>query len=744
MTPARKSRRPRPAKIGRHAPSPSPPHLLPIHLLLIVVCGAVVYANSLGGPFIFDDQTTVVSNASIRQLWPLAVPLSPPAETAMAGRPVANLTFAANYAVGGLDVRWYHAVNVVLHLLCALLVYAMLRRALRSPGLASWVSHSADGLALASTVIWAVHAANTEAVTYVTQRTELLAGLFYLLTLYCAIRAWGSVVPGRWVGASIGACALGMASKEMVVTAPVAVVLYDLAFSGGTLAGLWKKRKPLYLGLASTWLVLIALLSQDPRGPVVDVPGATTAVAYLLAQSISVITYLRLAVWPSPLVLAYGSVDPVVFGDVWPYALAVVVLLLAVAWAWARKPQLGYAGVWFFLVLAPTTSIVPIITEVTAERRMYLPLIAVVVLGVVASASGLRRFVARLVPADGEAALPRRMRFVGVSLVALASIGLGDLTLSRNAEFGTQVAIWQSVVDRRPEHATGHLSLGAALAMAGRSEEAIGSYRRGLALSPQQTEEFDARFNLGLELVKQQDWSEAIQHLRFCLDRNPAHPTANALIAEALSGQGFPEQAIEHYRVALAVNPSEPGATLAHFGLDRDSTLDMLRDSRLGLARSLAAMGDSSMGEGRYAAAVVHYREALGIAPDSPDVQFNLALGLASSDQPGEALVHARAAQQLLPTEPKIMQLLADVLLLNPELSETAAEEALELAMTAAESSRWQDAHILETLAGAYFDTGQPDLASQTLQRALEVTTDPATRERLQARLRGLQGISRP
>ena len=443
--------------------------------------------------------------------------------------------------------------------------------------------------------------------------------------------------------------------------------------------------------------------------------------------------------------LAYGlPADPVVWGDVWPYGLAVIVLLLAVAWAWVRKPQLGYAGVWFFLVLAPTTSIVPIVTEVTAERRMYLPLVAVVVLGVIASASGLQRIGTRLVRADDEAVLAPWVRHVGIGVVALVAIVLGGLTVARNAEFVTEVAIWRTVADRRPERATSHLSLGAALAMAGRSGEAIESYRRGLALSPRRAQEFDGRFNLGLEFVKRQEWSEAIPYLRFCLDRDPSHPTANALMGQALSGQGLPERAIEHYRRATAINPNEPGAQLAHVGLDRDTAFDLLRNSRLDLARALAMLGDSLMAEGRYTEAVAHYREALGIMPDNPDIQFNLATGLASSDEPGEALDHARAAQRLLPTEPRVLQLLADVLLLNTEQSETVAAEALTFATTAAELSRWQDAHILETLAGAYFGTGQPEMAARTLQRALDATTDPTTRERLQARLRALPGIRRP
>src|SRR5678815_148858 len=102
----------------------------------MVLAGAVVYLNSLSAPFIFDDQTAILDNAQIRQLWPLTVPLSPPRETPTAGRPIVNLTFAIDYAIGRLDVRVYRLTNLAIHLLAALTLFGLTRRTLRLPVLA--------------------------------------------------------------------------------------------------------------------------------------------------------------------------------------------------------------------------------------------------------------------------------------------------------------------------------------------------------------------------------------------------------------------------------------------------------------------------------------------------------------------------------------------------------------------------------------------------------------------------------
>ena len=152
----------------------------------------------------------------------LSVPLSPQRDTPVAGRPLVNLTFAINYAAGGLDPRGYRLTNLAIHLLAALTLFGLVRRTLRLPSLAPRFGEQATNLAWVAALIWMLHPLQTETIDYVTQRTESMMGLFYLLTLYCSVRALEGR-PGRWHVAAIVACAAGMACKESMVTAPVMV-----------------------------------------------------------------------------------------------------------------------------------------------------------------------------------------------------------------------------------------------------------------------------------------------------------------------------------------------------------------------------------------------------------------------------------------------------------------------------------------------------------------------------------------
>ncbi len=206
------------------------------HAVVLVVAGALAYATSFSNPFLYDDQTAIVKNAQIRTLSPLSVPLTPPRDTPEAGRPLVNLSLAANYAYGGLDVTSYHVTNLALHLLVALVLFGVVRRTLLAGG--SNRLHQgyggqedpqlrmhADALALGCALVWVLHPLNTEVVNYLVQRTESLMALCYLTTLYCAIRAKAHPDRWPWRAAAIAACAAGMASKESMVTAPLMVLV---------------------------------------------------------------------------------------------------------------------------------------------------------------------------------------------------------------------------------------------------------------------------------------------------------------------------------------------------------------------------------------------------------------------------------------------------------------------------------------------------------------------------------------
>jgi len=639
------------------SPTPaSAPHGLWWRASLIVIVGILTYANSRSGPFILDDQSTIADNRQIREWWRPSSVLVPEANTAIAGRPIVNLSFAINYAIGGLDVRGYHAGNIAIHLICALLAFGLVRRTLELPRLRARFGGSSANLAFAVALLWAVHPLNSEVVDYLTERTESLMALFYLLTIYASLRAVDRVVPvparaararssgwriNGWGGLAIVACALGMACKESMVSAPIVVALYDRVFVFDSFRDDLRSRRGLYVGLAATWLVLAALMWSGPRSAVGGFSTGISPWTYLLNQTQMITHYLRLTVWPRSLVVFYGWPVMLTLRDVLPYALLVTVLLAATMGALVRAPALGFLGAWFFITLAPTSSIVPIATEVGAERRMYLPLLAVIVLAVIA------------VVWLWEAA--RRRLSVGSNLPAtiLATVGLvvvaGSLaaaTVIRNREYASAVTLARTVVERRPTAVTHHY-LAEQLVVAGAHDEALPHLREAIAGGDSR-----ARYLLGVELFNAGKLNDAMEQLYafVATSRLPyrlvphwLEPpfaeviTARLVLARAASMQGSWSRAAEQARLVLAAVPAN-------------------REARLALADALFA-------QQRYDEAAAEYPEYLKVAPADAHALTNFGLTFIAAGKLDEAIPWFRRAVDADPRNANARRILAMALL---------------------------------------------------------------------------------
>jgi protein O-mannosyl-transferase len=292
---------------------------------IVIVVALAAYHNSLSGPFVLDDLKSIEENPTIRHL---ASAFSPPTSFGVGGRPIINLTFALNYALGGLNVRGFHAFNLIIHALAGLALFGVLRRTLQSPVLSKRFGACALSLALSVTVIWLAHPLQTEAVTYISQRCESLMGLFYLLTLYCFIRSAESNMPAGWQVLSVLACLLGVLSKEIIVSAPAMVLLYDRTFVAGSFHQAWHRRWRYYLGLACALLLLVpALGSLNQRSAGFDT-GVPSWV-YALTSCRSVVLYLKLSIWPHPLVFDYGQLFVRHVGDVVPQ---IIILVISSIW----------------------------------------------------------------------------------------------------------------------------------------------------------------------------------------------------------------------------------------------------------------------------------------------------------------------------------------------------------------------------------------------------------------------------
>ncbi len=508
----------------------------------IALAAVAAFSNSLRAPFVFDDRPAIVENPTIRDMRQIGRVLSPPgAGSPVQGRPLVNLSLAVNYALGGTDVAGYHAVNVALHALAALALFGVVRRTLAETEPCRRLASSALGVAVAVAGVWAVHPLLSEAVISVSQRAEEIVGLLYLLTLYCVVRGATVPRPAPWYRLAVAACALGMASKEVMATAPVVVLAYDVVFLSGSVRSAVSRRRGLYVGLASTWAVLVFLLASQgfARGLAAGFGSGVTEWQYLRTQCWGIAHYLRLAALPYPLVFDYGYWTASSFAEVAPGAVVVVLLLIGTGVALVRVPWLGFLGVWFFAILAPSSSFIPLGAQTLAEKRMYLPLAAVVTAVVVGCRLAIERFGSRTAP--GAPARPPWLRWSPAAAVALCVAALGYATHLRTLDFRDATTIWRDTVAKVPRNERAHNNLGMALMESGRLEPALEHFLQAVSLC---SGYFDANANAGLALERLHRPDEALPYLERAVQIDRTNRVARQEYIRVLGQQGRWDEAI--------------------------------------------------------------------------------------------------------------------------------------------------------------------------------------------------------
>jgi tetratricopeptide (TPR) repeat protein len=579
-----------------------------LQVLAIVLAIVAAYSGTMRVPFFFDDLPAIVDNPTIRHLGDMASVLSPPSamgdDSGASGRPFINLSFALNYACGGLDPWGYHATNLAIHIASALLLYGIVRRTCGSARAPNRSRIGPSEVAFATALLWGVHPLLTESVTCVVQRTESLMGLCYLAALYCFVRHSEARETRMWAVIAFTACLLGMATKEAMVTAPVVIFLYDRTFVSGGFRESWRRHRMVHGALAATWFLLAVLVLRDgsSRGFGHGAGGAS----YLLTQCRALVLYLKLSVWPHPLAIDYGTGLASGLSEVWPQALCILVLLGCSAWCLVSRPVAGFLMGTFFILLSPSSSFVPLAQQTIAEHRMYLPLAALAAL----AAGSLRT-------------LPR---IAFTSAVLLAGAALAAMTWERNLTFSDPSALWAEAVRAFPSNERAHNNLGYALASKpGRLDEAISEYREALRLKP---DYFKAHTNLANALVTRPGGlDEAIAHYTRSLEINPLQYEAHYNLACALEARGIgQDQVISHLEDAVRLRPD-------------------YAEAHANLGYALQSL------PGRLAEAISHYETSLQLKPDSPGVLINLALAeLKLGGRRSEAEAHLREAIRLDPT----------------------------------------------------------------------------------------------
>ena len=602
-------------------------------LLAAVICA--VYGRSLEAPFIFDDNPSIVRNPSIKQLFPLfggrpgTTPLSAPKGYPTAGRPLVNLTLAVNYAIGGFNPVGYHLFNLVVHILAAMLLWSMLRRTLRLQYFEGRFDRAAEPLAFLVALVWAVHPLVTETVQYVTQRTELMMGLFYIATMYASLRyftATGRSERTVWCVLAALACLLGMGCKEVMVTAPVMVLCFERTFIAGSFRKAVAKSWRLYLGLALGWLLLLALNYNAPRAHTAGFRNEVPFYAYWLTQAKVLELYLKLTLWPWPLVIYYQIPIIVSPAQVWPSLLVVAILVInTLVRFWQRKAT-GFLGAWVFALLSPTL-VVPMFTEIAAERRMYLPLAAIVVLVIVGGYALVQTAMLRG-KSDVSSKTTNRWPLAITSGCALIVAGVfAIVSAHRLGAYASRLAMWEDAVVHQPDNFLVLSNLASAQMPAGREKEANENFERALPLNPVVVQR-----QWGLALIHAGRRQEAIEHFEEAIRLDPDNAELHRYLGVALADTDRPQEAIQYLRRSLALEPdsAEVQQYLANVIVDARRTRETIERLRKAVqvqpesAQLHCDLGSALFSGGRHDEAIAEFEQALRLQGDFPAAKVKL------------------------------------------------------------------------------------------------------------------------
>ena len=519
-------------------------------MILVFVCAAV-YINSLPNGFVFDDYAVIVENKYLKLPGINLAAFFDQSYFNVAGgeasyRPLATLSYYLIYAIAGLNPFFYHLLSVLLHAVNVVLIYRLVHWLLRQ-----------RFTALTAGLLFACHPALTEAVDAIAYNEDLLAAAFFLAALLFYLRSSTANLRSRRFnyGCSLLFFWLGLLSKEMAITLPAMILLYDLSFRDGadkkSFSWQWilntiKARGLFYGGYLAVGLLYVFIrffVLYNPEEAIKPIYG--NWVERILFLPAHIFSFIKLAFFPVHLTADYVFSYPPHFFAASNLIGFLVVAGLAVGSVFIFKHSRGifFAIWWFFIALFPVYNIIPIYNPL-AERFLYIPLIGFCMLVAMAFNTLMhQRFSERM---------PVKV-FASVAVIALLSF-YATTTISRNRDWKDSLTLWSKTVITSPDSSIAHGSLGRAYQDLARWADAIRAYKKAIALFP---DNYKAYYNLGVLYDRQGDAKEAVANYKRTLAINPAFINAHFNLANIYFNQGLLEAAIRHYRQVTELDPAD-------------------------------------------------------------------------------------------------------------------------------------------------------------------------------------------
>jgi len=670
-----------------------------INLSLITTTAFLIYSNTFSSPFQFDDNPNIVENYKLRDFsnfWPPS-----------GSRYIGVLSFALNYHFGSLNVFGYHLVNIIIHIINSIMVWWLVILTFKTPAMQVYVGQGLSpaltpdriirGLkadlpyltALTASLIFVSHPIQTQAVTYIVQRFASLATFFYILSLAIYIKArimqetekrkekrekrqFSFIIYNFYFLISVLSAILAMKTKEISLTLPFVIILYEFMFftprpsiphkGGGTEGGgiaigmkqsLFVKRILYLIPLLLTLFIIpLSLIGTDK--PVGDMIGELREASqeteeisrgvYLLTQFKVIVTYIRLLFLPInqnldyDYPLSHSLFEPQTFFSFLflsaIFAFAVYLFIRSRRTTKSPSPLWGegkslptkylsgsnahgllisFGIFWFFITLSVESSIIPI-RDVIFEHRLYLPSVGIVIAFSSAVFYGTSYARERL-------GIKVSLLLAACILLLVTAFPLGIATYKRNLVWKDDIALWDDVVRKSPEKARPHNNLGLVYAESGQIEHAISEYKTTLRIDPDFSE---TRINLGIAYYKQGKIDEALTEYKIALIALKTTSYSAKIynnMGNTYAQQGNLEEAYQSYIMALKLKPDYPEA-----------------HNNLGVTYNEQGLVDEAIHE---------YKAAINLNPDYADAHNNLGIAYAKLNQIDAAIEEFKEALRL-------------------------------------------------------------------------------------------------
>lgn len=598
--------------------------------LLLIAATILVYQQVWHAGFIWDDDVYVTENKlltapdGLKRIW---FSLESPSQYF----PLVYSSFRLEYALWGLNPAGYHWVNILLHAANALLVWRLLL-VLRVPG--AWLAAA----------IFALHPVHVESVAWITERKNVLMGLFFLLALLAWVRFVEASSRQRWKFYCLALVfyALALFSKTTACTLPAALLLI-----------LWLKRTRIdwrrlaqiapfvilgiVMGLITVWW---ERHHQGTQGELFQI-GLPERI---LVACRALWFYAGKLLWPANLVFSYprwtiSASNPL------DYAWLMVTVAAAAMIYFARR-YLGrgpeVAALFFAATLSPMLGFIMLYTfrySYVADHYQYLASIGLLAL----AAAGITRAFDALVKGN---------RFLKGALCGALLVPLGLLTWKQAAMYADSDTLWSTTIAKNPESWMAHNNIAIRLLGKGKVEEAIVHYNKALELDPTYSE---AHFNLGNAVLRLGRVDDAIAHYEKALETNSSNIPAHYNLAGVLAQSGRLDAAIDHYKKILEKDPNHAaahnnlGVALARAGRVEEAVAQYAKALELnpGNAEAHYNLGNTLLQTGRVTEAMAHYEKALELNPNNTAAHNKLSNILRQMGRADEAEVHSRIALEL-------------------------------------------------------------------------------------------------